>query len=299
MKKLTIALLTVLLAFTAYAQDPADADTLWKYSGVTSLNLSQLSLSNWAAGGDNSISGNALVKLSADYDDGTLNWDNDLILGFGLIRTGSDPTRKSDDQIELSSKFGNRAGEGNWFYSALLSFRTQFAQGYDNPGEEDRLKISNFMSPAYLNLSLGMDYKPNDKFSAFLSPLSSKFTLVLDEDLSDQGVFGLDPGQTTRAELGAYIKLAYKNEILKNVILDTKIDFFSNYLDNPQYVDVTWDMLLTFKVNEYLAASLLTQLIYDYDIEFGYDSTGDGEIDSFESRVQFKELFGLGLTYSF
>lgn len=299
MKKLVLALLTLAIVSSAFTQDPTDADTLWKYSGSASLNLSQLSLTNWAAGGDNSLSGNALFKLSPDYDNGTVNWDNDLILGFGLIKQGGDPTRKSDDQIELSSKFGYKAGEGKWFYSALLGFKTQFAQGYDNPGEEDRLKISNFMSPGYLNLSLGMDYKPNDKFSAFFSPISTKFTFVLDDDLASEGVYGLDAGQNARGEFGAYIKLAYKNEILKNVTLDTKVDFFSNYFDNPQYVDVNWDLLLTFKINDFLSASLMTQLIYDYDIQFGYDSTGDGEIDSYESRVQFKELFGLGLTYSF
>ncbi len=298
MKKTLLILLAIALSLSGFAQPSNDADTLWKYSGITSLNLSQLSLSNWAAGGDNSLSGNALVKLSADFDDGTLNWDNDLILGFGLIRTGSDPTRKSDDQIELSSKFGYKARE-KWFYSALLSFRTQFAQGYDNPGEDDRIKISDFMSPGYLNLALGMDYKPNKHISIFLSPLSTKFTFVMDENLSAAGSYGLDPGQTVRGEFGAYVKFAYKQEILKNVNLDTKFDLFSNYFDNPQYVDVTWDLLLTFKINEFLSASLMTQLIYDYDIQFGFDSTGDGEIDSYESRVQFKELFGLGLTYSF
>lgn len=301
MKKLTLTLLAFMVGLAAFAQQTAEADTLWKYSGTTSLNLSQLSLTNWAAGGDNSISGNALVKLSADYDDGTLNWDNDLILGFGLVRQGGDPTRKNDDQIDLASKFGYKVGEGNWFYSALLGFKTQFAQGYDNPGEEDRTKISNFMAPGYLNFSLGMDYKPNDQFSAMLAPLASKVTFVLDEDVSniEGGSFGVAQGESVRGEVGAYIKLVYKNEILKNVTLDTKLDLFSNYLENPQYVDVNWDMLLTFQVNEFLAASLLTQLIYDYDIQFGIDNNGDGEFDDYESRVQFKELFGLGLTYTF
>ena len=298
MRKSTLILLAIALSVSSIAQESTDADTLWKYSGITSLNLSQLSLSNWAAGGDNSLSGNALVKLSADFDDGKKNWDNDLILGFGLIRTGSNPTSKSDDQIELSSKLGFKAGE-KWLYSALFSFRTQFAPGYDNPGEDDRVKISDFMSPAYLNLALGMDYKPNKHISLFLSPISTKFTFVLDEALSALGTYGLDPDQTVRGEFGAYVKFAYKQEILKNVGLDTKIDLFSNYFDNPQYVDVTWDLLLTFKINDFLSASLMTQLIYDYDIQFGFDSTGDGEIDSYESRVQFKELFGLGLTYSF
>ncbi|TFH28186.1 MAG: DUF3078 domain-containing protein [Bacteroidia bacterium] len=298
MKKIFFTLIIVLLSFVSKAQESTHADTLWKFSGTTSLNLSQLSLTNWAAGGDNSLSGNALINLSAIYATDKTNWENKLTLGFGLIKQGDDPTRKSDDQIDLASKLGLKASD-KWFYTGLLGFKTQFAQGYDNPGDVDRLKISNFMSPGYLGFSLGMDYKPSEAFSLFLSPLSSKFTFVLDEDLSAAGAFGLDPGQSARAELGAYIKMAFKKEILKNVTLDTKIDFFSNYLDHPQHVDVNWDLLLTFGINDYLSASLLTQLIYDYDIKFGTDTTGDGVPDTFDERVQFKELFGLGLTYSF
>jgi len=159
--------------------------------------------------------------------------------------------------------------------------------------------ISNFMAPGYLNLSAGIDYKPNDDFSMFISPLTGKITFVLDEALSDAGSFGLDSAETVRGEFGGYVKIAYKKEILKNVLLDTKVDLFSNYLENPQYVDVNWDLLLTFKVNEFLSATLMTRLIYDYDIKFPYDSDGDGTNDASEPRVQFKELFGIGLAYSF
>lgn len=298
MKKIVYTLTFLLLAFQLKAQDNAVADTAWKFSGTTSLNLSQLSLSNWAAGGDNSLSGNALINLAANYAKDRTSWENTLTLGFGLIKQGEDPTRKSDDQIDLASKLGMKATD-KWFYTGLLGFKTQFAQGYDNPGDANRMKISNFLAPGYLNFSLGMDYKPSETFSLLLSPLATKFTFVLDDELSAAGSFGLDPGQKTRAEMGAYIKMAFKKEILKNVTLDTKIDFFSNYLENPQYVDVNWDLLLTFTINEYLSASLLTQLIYDYDIKFGTDTTGDGVLDTFDERVQFKELFGLGLTYSF
>jgi len=292
MKKLTLTLAAILMAGTIMAQDPNDApvkDTLWKVTGVTSLNLSQLALYNWAAGGENNIAGNALIKLSPDYDNGTMIWDNDLTLGFGLVKQGDNPAKKSDDQIDFSSKLGYRASE-NWYYSALAAFNTQFAMGYEDP-DLQAVKISNFMAPAYLNLSVGMDYKPNDNLSLYLSPLGSKITFVLDDELSAAGSFGLDRDQNVRAELGANIKFSYKREILKNVLLDTKINLFSNYLENPQYVDVNWDLLLTFKVNEYLSASIMTQLIYDWDVKFGPDQD--------ESRVQFKELFGLGLTYSF
>ncbi len=290
MKNTTLTIIALLITGSLFAQDPANADTLWKVSGVTSLNISQLSLSNWAAGGENSLSGNALFKISPDYDNDTLSWDNDLTLGFGLVKQGDDPSRKSDDQINLSSKVGYKASK-NWSYSGLVSFKTQFAEGYDNPGAEDRQKISNLMAPAYLNISAGMDYKPIEGFSLFISPLTGKVTFVLDDDLSTNGAFGVPKGKKVRGEFGGYVKLAYKKEILKNVILNTKIDLFTNYIENPQYVDVNWDLLLTFKVNEYISASLMTQLIYDHDIKFGPD------LD--EARVQFKELFGIGINYSF
>jgi hypothetical protein len=298
MKNLILTLAAIAMAGTISAQEAADADTLWKVTGVTSLNLSQLALVNWAAGGENSLSGNILIQLSPDYNNGKTTWDNDITLGYGLIKQGADPTRKSDDQIDLSSKLGYRASN-KWFYSGLLSFKTQFAKGYDRPGEVDRTVISNFMAPGYLNISAGMDFKPNDKFSLFLSPLTGKVTFVLDDALSAAGSFGLDPDQTVRGEFVAYIKLAYKNEILKNVTLDTKIDLFSNYLHDQQYVDVNWDLLLVFKVNEYISATLKTQMIYDHDIKFEYDSNGDGTMDASEARIQFKELFGLGLAYNF
>jgi hypothetical protein len=292
MKKsiLILGLFCIALPLIAQSEEEtAEADTLWKVSGVTSLNLSQLALYNWSAGGENNIAGNALFKLSPDYDDGTLNWDNDLTLGFGLVKQGDNPSKKSDDQIQLSSKFGYKASK-NWFYSALVDFSTQFAIGYEDPDLQE-VKISNFMAPGYLNLALGMDYKPTKNLSLMISPVSSKITFVLDDDLSAAGSFGLDPGKKTRGEFGANIKFAYKREVLKNVLVDTKLGLFSNYLQNPQYVDVNWDLLITLKVNDYISASILTQLIYDYDIKFGPD------LD--EDRVQFKELFGLGLTYNF
>ena len=298
MKRIPTIVAIIFLALSSSAQVTTDADTLWKFNGVTSLSVSQLSLANWAAGGENSVSGNALLQLSGDYDDGTLSWDNDLIMGYGLIRQGDDPSRKSNDKVDIASKLGYRASK-NWFFSALLSFKTQFAEGYDDPGEVNRNKISNRLAPGYLNLSAGMDFKPNDKFAMLLAPVTGKMTSVMDDDLSAAGLFGLEPGQTIRSEFGGYIKVSYKNEIMKNVLVDTKLDLFTNYLENPQYVDVNWDMLLTLTVNEYISATLVTQLIYDRDIDFGSDTTGDGVNDTFEPRVQFKELFGLGITYNF
>lgn len=297
MNKLLSVLTATLLTVSLSAQEPAD--TLWKYNGVVSLNFSQMSLSNWAAGGENSISGNGRITLGAKYQslDAKVGWDNELILGYGLLQQGDDPVRKSDDKIDLSSKFGYKAG-GNWKYSSLLSFRSQFTKGYANPGDENRTKISNFMAPGYLNLSFGMDYKPSETFAILLAPVTGKMTFVMDDDLSAAGAFGVTPGETSRAEFGGYVKIAWTADIMKNIKLNTKIDLFSNYLENPQYVDVNFDLLLSMKVNEFISASFITQLIYDYDIQFDvYNDAGD--VIGTEDRIQLKELFGVGLTYSF
>ncbi len=128
-----------------------------------------------------------------------------------------------------------------------------------------------------------------------IAPVTGKMTMVMDDVLSAQGAFGVPVGENVRSEFGGYIKIAYGNEIFKNVALLTKIDLFSNYLENPQYVDLNFDLILSFKINKFLSASFMSQLIYDYDIKFD-DGTGTGGV---ESRVQFKELLGIGLAYSF
>lgn len=297
MKRISVILTVTFIVAALAAQEPAD--TLWKYNGVISVNFSQMALSNWAAGGEQSISGNGRLTLGANYlsSDTKIGWDNELILGYGLLQQGDDPVRKSDDKIDFSSKFGYKAG-GNWKYSGLLSFRSQFTEGYANPGDENRTKISNFLAPGYLNLSFGMDYKPSETFAILLAPVTGKMTFVMDDDLSAAGAFGVDSSATTRSEFGGFIKVSWTTDLMQNIKLNTKLDLFSNYLDNPQYIDVNFDLLLSMKVNEYISASFITQLIYDYDIKFDIvDETGT--VTGSEDRIQLKELFGVGLTYSF
>ncbi len=299
MKKYLIFLILSFAMSTVSSQDTAD--TLWKFNGVTSINFSQMSLTNWAAGGENSVSGNGIVNLAANYRsrEGNISWSNELSLGYGLIQQGKDPVRKSDDKIDLASKFGYKASK-HWSYTGLLSFKTQFTEGYANPGDiETRTKISNFLAPGYMNLSFGMDYKPSETFTMFIAPVTGKMTFVMDEDLSAAGSFGVDAGESTRSEFGGYVKIAFTTKVMKNVKLNTKVDLFSNYLENPQYVDVNFDILLSMKVNDYISASFISQIIYDYDIKFDvFDAAGEPTGDK-ESRIQFKELFGIGLTYSF
>lgn len=268
----------------------------WKTGGMIMLNFGQTSLTNWAAGGENTVSGNGLFNFYANYLNGNSSWDNTINLGYGILKQGSQ-NRKSDDKIDFSTKFGKKASK-NWYYSGLLDFRSQFAAGYNYPN--DSVKISDFFAPAYIVTAIGMDYKPNKTFTAFIAPLTGKITIVADQNLADAGAFGVDKaeynvngiktkdGKNFRQEFGGYIRLGYQNDIMTNVNLSTKLDLFSNYLNNPQNMDINWQMLLSMKVNKFISATLSTQLIYDDDTEI------EGS-----PKVQFKEILGVGFSYKF
>jgi hypothetical protein len=283
------------------------SDTIngWKKGGVFTATLAQASLTNWVAGGENSFSINGLFSGFANYKKGKSVWDNSLDIGYGLMRQGKgEDLKKTDDKIEINSKYGLEAFK-NFYYAALINFKTQMTPGYNYPDVTN--KISDLFAPAYLTLALGLDFKPDAYFSTFLSPLAGRFTFVTNQELSDQGAFGVSPGQTVRSELGGYIRAIYskndfKTEFLKNVSFTTKLDLFSNYADNPQNIDVNWETLVAMKVNKYLSFNLSTNLIYDDNISVPYDRNKDGNIEageSIRSLVQFKEIFGVGLSYKF
>ncbi len=297
--KRTLILLSLLFYFSnIFSQSRLNnSDTLknWKYNGQFSFSFSQVSLTNWAAGGDNSISANGLARIEPVYTKDKSSWDSYLLAAYGLTKLGDGFITKKDDRLEILSKYGYKAAK-SWDYSALIDGRTQFAPGYKSM-EDKTNKISDFLAPGYLTASLGMDYKPGNAFSLFLSPATLRFTFVRDDSLSMAGAYGVDSGKKVRTELGGFIKMIYKKDsLIKNVSLSSDLDLFSNYLDHPERVDVNWDMLMTLKVNKFLAVTINTQLIYDYDIKF---VEIENNIPVQKSKIQFKELAGLGLTANF
>jgi hypothetical protein len=279
----------------------ADTTLGWKKGGVFAVNLAQTSLTNWAAGGENSIAVNGIVALFANLKQGKSRWDNSLDIGYGILTQGSKDnklTRKTDDKVDFLSKYGREAFK-NFYYAALLNFKTQMTEGKDYTDPENPKKISNLFAPAYLLLALGLDYKPNAYFSAFLAPLTTKFTFVVDDDLSAVGAFGVTPGEKFRSEIGGYLRAIYtksdfQNEFMKNVAFTTKIDLFSNYANNPQNIDVSWETMIAMKVNKFISVNFNTHLLFDDDIKIKVSET-----KSVGSLVQFKEIFGVGFSYKF
>jgi hypothetical protein len=285
----------------------ADTTQGWKKGGLFSVNLAQTSLTNWVAGGQNSLALNGIFSFFANLKKGKSVWDNSLDLGYGILNQGkgdNKETRKTDDKIDFVSKYGRQAYK-NLYYAALLNFRTQMTKGW-NYEADPKTKISNIFTPAYLLTALGADYKPNAYFSAFIAPLTAKFTFVTDPDLYNQtgGAFGVTQGEKSRSEIGGYIRAIYsrndfKGEFMKNVAFTTKLDLFSNYAENPQNIDVNWENLIGLKVNKYISVSFNTVLIYDDNMKVQVDDNGDGVFRAVNSKVQFKEIFGVGFSYKF
>jgi hypothetical protein len=271
------------------------ADTIpgpWKFKGMTSLSFSQVSLYNWAPGGDNSMALNGLIVLNLDYTKNKSSWSNSIDMGYGTQKTGSNSPGKTDDHFDFVSKYGYKTSK-NWYISALLNLKSQFDVGYKINGETKTL-ISDFMSPGYLLMSLGMEYKPNSKFYFMLSPIGGRTTFVLNDTLSAHGAFGVDKGKKTRTEMGASARISITQDIMKNVTLTTSMDLFSNLLEKPENVDVNWRALIDMKINKFLSANFSTTLVYDDNIK-----TTDNAGLPRGPKVQFKELLGVGFSYKF
>lgn len=274
-------------------EDDEDKPSYWAKGGQTALNFSQISLSNWFAGGQNSASFSSYLNLFLNHKtpDEKLSWENTLDLGYGLINQEHRKTVKSDDKIDFSSKLGIRASD-IWSYTALLNFRTQFAPGFKSPG--DTLKISNFMAPAYIGISIGMDHKFDDNITFYFSPLAGKITMVYDDDLSQSGSFGVKPGENLKYEFGGFIRAHFRATLMENISITSRLELFSNYLDKPKNFDVNFDSRINMHINRYVSANLVIQMLYDENTRI---RLADGT--TLGPRLQIKQVFGLGLTYRF
>jgi hypothetical protein len=288
----------------------ADTIRYWKKGGIAGLNFSQSSFTNWAAGGENSVSLTALTNVFANYKKGYNSWDNSLNLAYGLLQSGHAAPRKNEDKIDFTSAYG-RAASKHWSYSVMLNAKTQFDNSYNYP--DDSTVVSHFLAPAYILFSLGMEYKTNDKsFSLLGSAVASKLTIVNDQRLADDGAFGVEPatydtaghivkhGSMMRTEVGGFIKISYKKEVAKNILLATKVELFSNYLEDPQNVDLNWELQLDMKINRFIVTNLSTQMIYDHDIPVPVERTITGiKTKGTGPRLQFKEVLAIGIAYKF
>lgn len=270
-------------------KEKIDSSKIWKTGGIFNLNFGQGSQSNWAAGGDDfSLSIASYFGFYAFYKKDRYSWDNTIDFNYGLVNTTSLGTRKNDDRIDLLSKVGYSMTP-KLDLAALVNFHSQFSKGYNYNSDGSKDLLSNFLSPGYLLLSLGLDYKPAKGLSIFVSPLTSRWTFVSNDSLSAKGAYGVTPGKKVKNEIGAFASVTYITDLNKTLSYNGRLDLFSNYGHNPQNVDVMMNNMFIAKLSKFLTASLSLNLVYDDDVKlFGPNQDSPG--------LQFKSLLAVGLS---
>jgi Protein of unknown function (DUF3078) len=295
MKKLILAVSLTALAFvTTNAQDASIKDMQaaaskevksaekdgWLKGGTLIFNVNQGSLSNWAGGGEqNTLGINAIFNYNVNYRKGKNTWDNyfDVALGFQNA-TSFTKYRKTDDRIDVTSKYGYQLSK-KWYAGALFNFNSQALEGFDYGTTNN--KISNFLTPGKILLSLGLDYRPSKEFSVFISPLTTRWILKKDKDFLPLDKFGVASNIKSYNEIGAYLSAKYTKPVSSWATYTGRLDLFSNYKRNPGNVDVFFTNLLSMKFNKWLATNISLDLVYDDDVI---------------KKTQIKEILGIGVT---
>ena len=265
----------------------------WSKKGTLTFLFNQASFSNWVAGGESSLSGTLGLNYEFHYKSDKTTWDNRILANYGIMQTkNADFEKKTDDRFEYNSIYGKRAF-GDWYFSFILNFKTQFTTGYiydkDVNGVETRTENTEFFSPAYLTFGPGLYWKKSDNLKVNLAPLTSKFTFVNSDYTSglgyvDGSYFGVNANKSMRYELGFYASAYYKFILMKNVSAENFLTLYSNYLDKPMNIDIDYQINIVMTINKTLSANFTFQTIYD-----------DNAFQGFQTR----EVFGLGVNYGF
>ncbi|TKB96975.1 DUF3078 domain-containing protein [Pedobacter cryophilus] len=290
MKKLfsTNVIFIAMLSISQAQEVKVEVKEGWTKKGNISILFNQSTFSNWLAGGENSISGNLGVNYDFNYNKNNWTWDNKLLASYGIVKTKNSAfEKKTDDRLEFNSLAGKKIS-GFWYYSAILNFRTQIAKGYIydvTNGVETRIENTNFLSPAFLTVGPGLLWKKSDNLKFNLAPLTSKFVIV-DKDftLPDNAYFGVNEGESLRYELGFYASGYHKFNIMENVSAENILNLYANYLEDPQNVDLDYQLNVILKINKYLSTNVAFQTIYDDNAFKGF---------------QVRQVFGVGLNLGF
>jgi hypothetical protein len=276
----------------------------WDYSFGSVFTMNQTYLVNWTKGGESSFTTMMDLLGNATYNNeaAKTQWINSMRLNYGTLSTKDNGFRKNNDLFEINSKF-NKNAWGKIVMCATLYMKNQLAKGYNSPN--DSVVVSKFLNPASVTIGLGFEYKPLKSTTINMAPLSYKNTFVLDTAQIDQTNHGIEEGKKSRQEMGTQIVINNKFSPFKDLTIENRVRLFSNYLNNPQNVDVDWEMILDQKINWFFSIRINLHLIYDDDIRFPVlDSDGVPELlpDGSEMKVakaQFKEFIGLSLQFKF
>ncbi|MBW6536179.1 MAG: DUF3078 domain-containing protein [Mariniphaga sp.] len=273
--------------------------TPWRIGGDGSVGFTQTYLQNWKKGGQSALALQIILKGYANWSrhDGKVKWENSGEIRNGYIRPGGEgaETQKNDDKFEITSRFGVSAFK-KWFYSTEFNFETQLFNGYKYPTASNPDPISAFMAPARTFFKLGLDYKPNNNFSLFLSPLTAKNVFVRDTVKIDQTKFGIDANRRSDWEPGLNTDIFWRKNITPEITYETKYKMFINYRQPFGNLDFNWENLLVMQLTNHINMRMMVHFIYDEKVLFPVEDA-NGQPLGEKPKLQIKEFITVGFSY--
>jgi len=292
-------------AFNPYRKFIDNDSVHWLRGGDASLAFNATSLAN--AGGEDQISVRPTVNLYANYKKGKRTFENYATFAFSFLKSGERKAVKNDDRLHYVSKLGYQTSP-KWAYSAAYLARTQFAPGYKYSGEHITAKLSDFLAPVNMYLSVGLDYVPNKNISCMFSPVMGRAIFVrsdsttviasagmMTEELNAEGKKVQVPLKS-RYDFGGGALIKVNGNLFKNKITySSQVELFSNYMKDPQNMEVFWVSNAKIQVYKNISANMLLELKYDDNQKIKDETTGDLR----GAKVQIRSFTGLGLFYQF
>lgn len=276
-----ILVLIVLISINLFAQETEQkTDTLWTPSGVVGVNLAQVAFSNWAQGGQNSLSFTFFSNFGINYIGDPWKWKNNLRFAFGRTKLGNEGYRTNDNEIFFESTLIYNVG---WKVSpyAGVTARTSVTKGY-NYDENPAIQIVDFFDPLYLTEGIGFIYDQIPNFSTrlglgFKQTFADNFAVLYSDDPET-----LNEIEKFKNETGIESVTEYKILFMENMTYSTYLRLFGTF-DDLSIWDVRWDNVIAARVNEYVSVNFNVLVIYDVDET---------------AKTQVKEALQLGLSYT-
>ena len=284
------------------------------FHGSYGLNINQLGLSNWAAGGENTWAGKTFANFTLLDHKKAFEQKLTGTFAFGISRFADKRIEKQDDKIDLTYSLSLNS-KTQWNVTTVSTFNTQFANGYKYPN--DSTVISGFLAPAYFTVSTGYSYKTKDgRFQIYMSPLAGKITFVMNQELADKGSFGVKkgyydqdsiwiPGENIAPAIGVNAIINFKQPIGKSITYTTMLNTFYNYIerrdDDRLRLDVNWENTIDFVITKYIRTILFVHLKYDHNTTFPVYETIEGVETVIDNvpKLQIKESVGIAFVHTF
>ncbi len=275
----------------------------WEFKVSSTFAFNQTKLSNWAKGGESSVSSVLDLKGEANYIDPKTKtkWISSGRLNYGSIITAENGLRTNTDVFEVNSQY-NKVINKNFDFSTVFYLKNQIARGYNYPN--DSVIVSKFLNPTTFTFGVGVEYNlfKNTKINS--SPLSYKNTFVLDTALIDQTAHGIDADKRVKQEMGGQVVIKSKINVM-NLDIDNSVRLFTNYFEHPEKIDMDWEINIKRKITWYFSVALNLHMIYDDNIRFSVLDNNDEPITLpdgsllKEPKLQFKEFVGLSFSFNF